>query len=78
MKVTIELVAQSVLREHASHSVFDDTDGVSAEELTGRLMTLTARIAGVVGVNLVGHLLAGETDFLGVDDDDIVTAIEMR
>ena len=31
-----------------------------------------------MNVNLVGHFLAGESDFVRIDDDDVVTTIEMR
>jgi hypothetical protein len=35
-------------------------------------------MAGVPVIHLVGELLAGESDLLGVDDDDVVSVIDMR
>ena len=40
--------------------------------------TLTTRITCVASVNLVGLLLASEISLLGIDDDHIVAAINMR
>ncbi len=37
-----------------------------------------AGMAGVPVVHLVGVLLAGERDLLGIDDDDVVAVIDMR
>lgn len=38
----------------------------------GSELTLTAGVTGVVEVNPVCHFLAGKTNFVGVDDDDII------
>ena len=40
--------------------------------------TLSARITGMAHIHLVGHFLARKHHFVGIDDDDIVTAINVR
>ncbi len=78
MQVAEKLVAQSVFGEHASDGVFNNLDGVLGEHFSRSRETLSAGISGVAHVNLVGHFLAGKSDFVRIDDDDIVTTIEMR
>ena len=78
IEVTVKLSTEFVLRKHALHSVLDDADGVFLQHLSRSAEALASRIAGVVDINLVSHLLAGETDLLGIDHDDIVTTVEMR
>ena len=45
---------------------------------SGGVEALTAWIASIACVDLVGLLLAGEDDFGSVDDDDVVTAVYVR
>lgn len=37
----------------------------------------SARISGVIGVGLVFHLVAGEHDLLRIDDDDMISGIDI-
>lgn len=78
MKVTIELVSKAILGEHASNGVFENALGVASKNLLGCGLTLTTGVAGVTLINLVGHLFAGEDNLLGIDDDDIVAAVDVR
>src|SRR3546814_7384151 len=50
----------------------------SSDVCSSDLALDTASIAGVLVVNLVLQLLARELHLVGVDHDDIVTAIDMR
>ena len=57
---------------------FDDALGELALDQAARCRFLDAAgIAGVAIVALVFILLAGEDDFFGVDDDDVVAAIDV-
>jgi hypothetical protein len=78
MKVAIELVAKTILRKHSADGVFENALGMAGENLSGSGLTLTARITGVTLINLVGHFLPGEDDFLGIDDDNVVAAVDVR
>ena len=53
------------------------TVGVLAQ-LGGRVEALTAGIARVACIDLVGLFLAGENHLVGIDDDDVVTTIDVR
>ena len=78
VQVVDELVAQTGLGQHTAHRLADEFLGTRGKDLAGRGEALAAGIAGVAGVNAVGHLLAGETNLLGIDDDDVVTTVHMR
>lgn len=82
VEVLEKLTSETVLGEHTLH--YAEVEGVHTRfevlverflhQNLGGLHTLTAGISGVVVVNLFGHLVAGQDDFVGVDDDNIVAA----
>ena len=78
MQVAVEGSTQTVFRKHAADGVFKYALGVFGENLLRGGLALAAGISGIALVDLVGHLLAGEDNLLGIDDDDIVAAIHMR
>ena len=51
---------------------------MASEKFLGSSETLTSRIAGVTYIDLICELLPGETDFLGVDYDNIIAAVHVR
>lgn len=77
-QVVDELVTKTSLRKHAFDSLPDQFGRSCAKNLLGCGSTLSTRISGVTCVYLVGHLLAFESHLLSIDDDDIVTAINVR
>ena len=78
-----DCTAETVFGKHALHNL--DEEGVVAglDVLVVRLLhqhfggryALTAGIAGVAEVFAVCPLLTGETDFVGVDDDNVVATL---
>ena len=78
-----DATAETVFGEHAFNHL--DEEGVIAglDVLVERLLhedlgsrhTLSAGIAGVAEILAVGHFLAGQTHFVGIDDDYIVAAL---
>ncbi len=80
-----ESASDAVLGKHALHHF--DEQGVDAglEVLVEALLhehlrcglALAAGIAGVAQVDAVGHLLAGEANLVGVDDDHVVAAFHV-
>ncbi len=76
---------ETVFGEHTFHNL--DEQGVVAgfevlvlsflHKNLGSGLPLTAGVACVREVNTVCHLLAGENNFVGVDDDYIVAAIHV-
>ena len=78
-QVAHQLALERTAREHALDGLVDDALGVLAvHDLAGRALLDATGIAGVVVVDLVFVLGAGEDDLVGVDDDDVVTAIDVR
>ena len=72
------LAAQRATGDHALDRLFKHALRKTAFQYLGRRGFLDAAgIAGVLVIDLVGQLLAGELHLARVDDDDIVTAIDM-
>lgn len=86
MEVADEATTETVFGEHTLdgtkiegvHAGFDVLVERLLHQTFGSGFALTAGITGVAEVDLVGHLFAGKNDFVGVDDDDIVTTLEER
>ena len=80
IEVVHQRATQRTLGQHAFDGVADHlVDAVLAlAQLGGCVEALTAWIASIACVDLVGLLLAGEDDFGSVDDDDVVTAVYVR
>jgi hypothetical protein len=73
------LAAERAARKHALHGLLDDALGEAAlEDELGRTLLDAARIAGVVVIDLLVALAAGEHHLLGVDDDDVVAIVHVR
>ena len=77
--------AELCLGEHAFYHLYKEgmiagldvlVEGLLHHDLGGRY-TLSAGIAGVREVLAVGPLVAGELHFVGVDDDYVVTALDV-
>lgn len=78
MEVTVELISKTVLGKHAANGVFENALGMASEDLCGCGLTLAARVTGVTLIDFVGHFLAGEDNFFGIDNDNVVATINMR
>ena len=75
VEITEDGVAETVLREHAAHGVFENEDRLALQLLSNGSGTLATRIAGIADVVLVSHFVSSEDDFLCIDNDDIITTI---
>ena len=78
IQVTENLVTQAVLREHAADGVLDYCSRLAGEQFLGGGETLAARITGMANVHAVRKLLARKTNLVRIDDDDVVTTVNMR
>src|SRR5262245_59924813 len=73
------LALQGAALQHALDRQLDSALGELAVENLARGGLLdAARVAGVAVVDLVRRLIAGEDDLLGIDDDDVVAAVDVR
>jgi len=63
--------------EHSPDGVLYNCGRPVCEQFLGGAETLSSRITGMTGIHLVCELFAGETNLVGVDDDDIVTAVNV-
>src|SRR6185436_18611707 len=69
------VAAQRPARDHALDRFFEDSLGEAAlEHLAGGDLLEAAGIAGVLVIELLLELAAGEADLVGVDDADMVAA----
>ena len=78
IQVVDELVTKTGLWEHSFDGPPDEFGWSLCEDLLRSRETLSTRITGVTDINTIVHLVSLEHDLLGVDDDDVVTAIYMR
>jgi len=78
MQIVDDLVTKACLREHTLHCSPYEFSRSLREDLLRSRETLSARITGVANVNTISHLAALEDNLLGVDDDDVVTAVNVR
>ena len=78
VKVSELLVTETCLREHTLDCSPDEFCRSLGEDFARCGETLSSWISSVACVHTVGHLLALESNFLGVDYDNIVTAIHVR
>ena len=70
--------AEGRTRKHPFDGLFEDDGGAAFEIARGGFEALTAGVAGVAHIDLVGHLLTREAHFFGVDNDYVVPAIDVR
>ena len=71
--------AERPARDHALDGLLDHALRIAAfEDLARGAFLDVADIAGVLEIDLVVALAAGQHRMRGVDDDDVVTAIDMR
>ena len=64
--------------QHAFHGFLDNEFGIFFEIFGRRGQPNASRIARMTDILLVRELLPGQSHLLGVDDDDIVTAVNVR
>lgn len=70
---------QGAASDHALDRLAHDVAGVLASQALGdRTFLDPTGITGVIMEQLLVHLVAGQADLLGIDDDDIVATINMR
>src|SRR5215207_5816004 len=78
-EVAEDLPEQGASRQHALDRLLDDALGEAAlEYVLGGALLDAARIAAVVVIDLLLALAPGEDHLVGVDDDDVVAAIDVR
>ena len=77
-QVAKQIISEARLGEHTLHSSPDEFSGSLLEDLLGCRETLSSGVSGIARIDTVSHLPAAEGDLLGVDYDDIVTAVDVR
>ena len=77
LQVRQQLVAQTGLGQHAFDGLLDEEGRFLCQIVGRRSETLAAGVSGVTRVDLVGHFVARELHLLRVDDDDVVTTVDV-
>src|SRR5262249_30566235 len=62
----------------SSHCALDDSLGMLQKRLAQRLLSQTAGIAGVAIIDLLVQAIACHRDLLCVDDNNVVTTVQVR
>ena len=78
VKVLVNGAAQTILGQHATHRVLDEALRRALPHFGSCAAVLTTGVSGETDVLLVLPLVARQRHFLGIDDDDMVTAIRVR
>ena len=78
VELAVHLSTELVLRKHSADSMFYDPYRFFTKSVASLLVSVAADISGVVEVNFLQFFFAGENDFICVDDDDVVTSVNMR
>lgn len=77
LELADELAREAILGQHSPHSALNGLARIVGQKFAIGNLTKTARITGVACGHLGASLIAGQRDFLGVDDDDEVTRVDM-
>src|SRR5262249_49814908 len=72
------LLAEGVLRQHASHRLLDHLDRSTLAQVTRRLGLEAARASALTVVDLLLFLATGEDTLVDIDDDLEVTGVDVR
>ena len=77
-QIAEDLAEQRTARQHALDGLLDDAlrEAAFQDEL-GRAFLDAAGIAGVVIIDLLVALAAGQDDLVGIHDHDVVAAVDM-
>ncbi|MNN67128.1 hypothetical protein D3C81_1827470 [compost metagenome] len=78
LELAVHLTAQRALRQHALDGDLDHALRVTLKRLLQRLGLQVADVAGEAMVLLVLQLLAGNGNLVGIDDDQVITGVNMR
>ncbi len=78
LQTGVQRTAQTALGQHAEHGVLDDALRVLGNRHAGGFLAQTTLVAGVTGVHLLVHLLAGQNNLLGVQNDHEVAHDDVR
>ena len=80
MEVQDDAAGQLSLGQHTLDNAADEllVATLLGEDLSGSGLLLTAGITAIGEIYVVGHLLTGKLDLVSVDDDNVVTTIDMR
>ena len=76
-KLLDHLAAQPVLRQHALHGALDDGFWTALQQVLGDFLAQTTGVAGEVLVDLLLEFVAGELDLVGIDENDVISAINV-
>ena len=71
------LATQGALGQHANDGAADSKLGLLSQQLAVLGFLQAANVAAVMVLDLLVQLLAGHDDLIGIDDDDVVTGINI-
>lgn len=77
-QICVQLSAQGVLWKHASNSILNQTLWVLFHHLFCKQGTLTTWISCVADVLLHLHFLSRQFDFFCIDNNYVITTIDVR
>lgn len=76
--VGVDRTAQTIFRKHTADGFFQYTLRVTLQQRLHSGKALAARVAGVADVFFIVNFISRETDFVRIDDNDLVACVRMR
>ena len=78
IEVAEQLVAQTILGQHAFHHFTEEAILTLGHKACGSYLALSAGISGVTQINAIVPFVASQNDFVGIDNDNVVSTINVR
>lgn len=78
VEVAEQLIAQTIFGQHAFYHFAEEAIFTLGLEACGGCLALSTGVAGVAQIDAIVPLVAGQNDFVGINHDDIVSAIHVR
>src|SRR5687768_5982063 len=72
------MITQASVRKHSSHGTLNHSFRTTRAQGSKGFLLEAMRVSGVMAVQLLTFFLSGDPDFFSIDDDDKVTAVNVR
>ena len=76
--ITQQLCAQTVLRQHTLNYFTEQTISALIQKVSRRIGDLSTGISGISQINTIVPLVTSQNDFVCIDDDYVITTVNMR
>ena len=76
--VVQQLCTQTVLRQHTFYYFTEQTVATFLQKISRSILDLSTGISGISQINTIVPLVTSQNDFVCIDDDYIITTVNVR